>query len=68
MFFTAKLESEARHPGTTRLNIWTFKKDDDRDALCSWEKLFEQAQTSLYPQSPSQECDQKGDFITHGSM
>ena len=31
MFFTAELESEARHPGTTRLNNWTFKKDDDRD-------------------------------------
>lgn len=66
MFFTAELESEARHPGTTRLNNWTFKKDDDRDMFMR--EVIEQAQTSLYPHSPSQDCDQKGNLITHGSM
>ena len=59
-FFTAELESEARDPGTTRLNSWTFKKDDDRDVFMR--EVIEQAQTSLYPHSPSQECDQKGNL------
>ena len=67
MFFTAELESEARHPGTTRLNnCMDIQEDDDRDVFMR--EVIEQAQTSLYPHSPSQDCDQKGNLITHGSM
>ena len=60
MFFTAELESEAWHPGTRHLNNWTFKKDDDREVFMR--EVIEQAQTSLYPHSPSQDCDQKGNL------
>jgi len=53
----AELESEARHSGTTRLNTWTFKTDNDSDVFM---RVVEQAQTSLYPHSASPGCDEKG--------
>jgi len=58
MFFMAELESEARHSGTTRLNTWTFKTDNDSDVFMR--EVVEQAQTSLYPHSASPGCDEKG--------
>ena len=61
LFMQRELELEARKPGANRLTTWKFFLDNDDEKFI--EEVLEEAQSSLYSHSQSENCLDIGMYI-----